>query len=325
MNRIFFLLLVLQSLLVNNLLSQDDFDTYLMVTANKLSVRTEPNIDSEKLGFLKKEELVKIIDRRTEDKYTASIDGIVDSWAKVEFNGMIGFVFGGYLAGEQVSMPNDKWKGKFLSMMEGNQAGATYSNTLAWYGIYSRDDGEYIEKVEVKLNYSEESEMEDYLKVSTDKIEESKLLIGTNENIKLGRVGVPVELYTHQMVLSGQRLPLPVYVEDCTVKIDFYLYGRSLNEIENGCNVENYSLEFFYKKSHWTHSTKYENLVEKLGECNIPKIYWYGDLNGDDIPDFIFYNQAMYYAKYKFYMSRKIEDKIDFEKVLDFIPLFTPC
>lgn len=81
-----------------------------MVKATKLSIRALPNLDSKVLGMVEKGKLVKILNRRMEDRYLSTVDGIQDSWAKIEFKGIKGFMFGGYLADEIIKTPNEKWK-----------------------------------------------------------------------------------------------------------------------------------------------------------------------------------------------------------------------
>lgn len=277
--------------------------------------------------MVEKGKLVKVINRRMEDRYMTTVDGIENSWAEIEYEGIRGFMFGEYLAGEIVNMPNKNWKGKYLFLMEGNQGGAIFSTKLNWYGIYPEKDGEYIEKINVNLEYSLDSEMDDNLKISTNKEERARIIIGTNENIETGRVGIPLGSFSDRVIMNDQILPIPIYQKDCSINTEYLLFASNWKDQISTCYVEKYSLRFckqpLYQQINYLHT--FEGLVERLGECNIPKLFWFGDVNGDEIPDFIFYNQAMYYAKYKFYLSKKQGEKVKFEKVVDFIPSFTPC
>lgn len=320
-------LIVLLLISMKSFGQENEFDKFLMVKVSKLAIRAEPKLESKQLMQVDKEELVKIVDRRTGDKYLSIVDGILDTWAEVEYKGTKGFMFGGYLTSEEISMPNGNWTGKYLLALEGNQGGLMYSAELNWYGIYPRSDGEYLERVELKLEYSLDEEMGDNLKVSTNKNEFARIIIGTNEQLQTGRVGIPLGWHTDRVIMSDQVLMIPVFEDNCSVNTDFRLIASNWNNKVNSCYVEKYNLNYYLRPLNQpTMDLKeFEGLIENLSGCNIPKLYWYGDLNGDNIPDFIFINQATYYGKYKLYLSKKENGNIKLEKKVEFIPIFTPC
>lgn len=169
--------------------------------------------------------------------------------------------------------------------------------------------------------------MGDDLKILTNKNENARIIIGTNERIETGRVGIPLGRDLEKVIMNGPILSIPIYQEDSSINTEYLLFARNWSDQASTCFIENYSLIFCKQplNQQINYLQTFDGLVEKLGECNIPILFWFGDVNGDEIPDFIFRNQAMYYSKFKFYLSKKEGENIKFEKVVEFIPSFTPC
>ena len=67
-------------------------DSFFTVV-DSLRIRAEPTIDSEQIGSLRLFDMADIIGK-TEN--SSVVDGIDDFWYKVSFNGIEGYVFGGY-------------------------------------------------------------------------------------------------------------------------------------------------------------------------------------------------------------------------------------
>jgi len=72
-----------------NVLSSDMF----FCTADSLRIRSEPSIDSIQIGSLRLFDMAEIIEK-TENR--SIIDTTDDFWYKIDFNGIEGYVFGGY-------------------------------------------------------------------------------------------------------------------------------------------------------------------------------------------------------------------------------------
>lgn len=289
-----------------------------------LTIRAEPNLSSKKLGMVAMGQLVKIV-KNSVGKRTM-INGIYAYWAEVEYRGIRGFMYEGFLDRDKISITNEKWRGNYLLLMEGELGGLEYSPGLDWHGIYSRVDGEYLEQVEVNLEYKINQEMDDNIFVSTNKEERSRILIGTNENLEIGKVGLPMDFFTGATVFSDSYFLTPVFNDDGSVNANYAIHASD-GFVLSTCYVENYTLSFCEKPSNEKpkcHQT-FKDIVRRVGECNIPKIEWFGDLNGDNLPDFIFSRYVNLYLCYVVYFSKKNGVKVEFEKIGQYIPCTTSC
>lgn len=79
----------------------DTINNFFSVISNEgLRVRKEPNLDSEKIGILKHNQIVKAT-KKTSD--SLEIDGIKSNWFYINYHNLTGWVFGGYL--KEVEIP----------------------------------------------------------------------------------------------------------------------------------------------------------------------------------------------------------------------------
>ena len=311
------------------------FDGYVIVTARKVSIRSAPDINSKIIGFADQEDWLKVIDLREGDSNIVTVDGNLDSWANIEYNGLSGYVFGTYIAKNSiVKIPNSNFDRKYLILSEHRRLSeVTYSSDLNWYGIYSKEDGEYIEKVEISIEFIPETEhpeleLENHLKVLTNKSLKSKLLIGTNEPMEIGRIGIKVPHYYRRRMHNNIRIPIPFISDSCTVNNSYYIYGGNSTDDNNKCFLENYRVSLRKDNSRRSDVIfQFEELVENLGGegrdgCNIPSLYWYGDINNDEIPDIVFYTSKINFGKCKVYLSKIENDQITYNKPVVFQPIF---
>ena len=309
------------------------FDSYVVVTATTLSIRELPDINSKKIGSANFGEWVKAIDLRKDDNNLVEVNGVFGIWSKIEHEGIQGYMFGAYLDYNTViQKPNSNWDEDYLLLFERRLRGAKYSDNLKWYGIYSEEDGEYIYEIDLSLEYTAETEhpeleLENHIIVKTDRTQKAQLLIGTNQTVRTGKVGVSIPHYYKRHLHNDINLPIPFPEADCLFNTDYYINGTNHKHNETDyCFLENYKVTL--RKNHPTRNVticEFENAAEVLRECNLPEFYWYGDINNDHIPDLIFKSSGMYYSKYKVYLSKVIDGKIQYRKPIEHIPFFDPC
>ncbi len=288
------------------------FDKYLMVRASKLSIREKPDINSEKLGVIEKGKIVKLISQRTERKYIDVIDGIKDSWVEIEYNGIEGFMFGGYLSYSQIYSPNSNWTGKYILLGEEN---GVFSNELLWFGTYSEEDAEYIEQVNINFEFNE---IEGGIAVNP-KIEgerKYRWLIGSREKLNNGKIGINNGAFTYNgnLELDKLRLPIPFYKQNGLLNTDLYLgvkVSSTDKETSYNCYDGEYELGLYDNGNFGTRVYTFNNLLVPRLSC--PSLLWFGDLNRDEIPDFIFHITSSQSYLFKFYVSKIINGKVEYD------------
>lgn len=292
-----------------------EYDEYLIVNATSLTIRERPTLKAKKIASVQKGEWVKVLDRRLEDKYLEIIDEIRDTWAKVEYKGVIGYMFGGYLSRTSILKPNENWKGNYVLLTEQSGEGCILYDNVNWYGVYSKEDGEYIEKVDVSFNFVQSSYEYDgiHCEISTNRTDKSGYLIGTKKPIKLGRVGIPIGAFVNHKILNRQCLPIPYYNQEGVMKTNLCLAASANNKEINTCYQENYQLSLIDSNRSGVKIAALEGLVIKKGSCNIPYLTWFGDINGDFIPDFLFNQTSTQEIVYMLCVSKKINNKITYE------------
>ena len=313
------------------------YDQYVPVTATQLTIREEPTIDSKKLGSAEKGDWVKVIDFRISDSYIDQIDGMYETWSLIEHEGVQGYMYGGYLGRSSILYkPNSNWDEDYILLTEGQLHGVTYSDDLQWYGIYDKEDGEYIEKVNINIEYKPNRELENYnpdvdfqnyMYVNTDKEAKSRILIGTNKPMRIGKVGPVVPSFYQIGMYKGINLPIPYYTDDCNVDNRLFINGGGLGIASDNCFIEDYRITLQQSNNPFKIQVvaEFEGLVEKLRECNIPEFYWFGDINNDSYPDFIFRSPSMYYSIFKVYLSKVQDGKVEYGKPIRHVPNYNPC
>lgn len=292
-----------------------EYDEYLIVNATSLAIRETPTLKAKKIISAKKGEWVKVVDRRLEDKYLEVVDGIKDTWAKIKYKDVVGYMFAGYLSQTSILKPNENWKGNYVLLIEQSGEGCIFYDNLNWYGVYSREDGEYIEKVNVSFNFVQSAYDYDgiHCEISTNRADKSGYLIGTNKPIKLGRIGISIGAFVNQKILNRQCLPIPYYNQEGIMKTNLCLSASANNEELNSCYQEGYQLSLIDSNRSDVKVAFLEGLVKKRGSCNIPYLTWFGDINGDFIPDFLFNQSTTQEIIHTLCVSKQLNNKVTYE------------
>ena len=163
---------------------------------------------------------------------------------------------------------------------------------LKWYGIFHENNKYRIRDIElliVRSKYSLGSGVEFDIR-SEDGIP-PHFMIGTNKRINtLWHVDFPEDYFLGHpdKLFPGQKVS--IYSNDKQSDLyNFTLYATgNVTDVGNCPEMENYQLMV----SGEMHDKLIEqNIYQDLdfeGQCGIPKLYWFGDLNQDKYPDFIF-------------------------------------
>lgn len=132
----------------------DTINNFFSVISNVgLRVRKEPNLDSEKIGILKHNQIVKAT-KKTSD--SLEIDGIKSNWFYINYHNLKGWVFGGYL--QEVEIPlyelneiNSVIYNNFKTSYEKLKPEMFSDNWVGFY-IFAYDEINNNQKIEMLMN-----------------------------------------------------------------------------------------------------------------------------------------------------------------------------
>lgn len=157
---------------------------------------------------------------------------------------------------------------------------------ILWYGFYpaNTDAGETEMQVkpvdiEVLLSKSRSSEGLEF-DIRTDRQERSLFMIGSTMPLDLNKMDLTdrsdLMRYSNQKIFPGQQLNI-----DFGDKVASLSATGGISSTGDCPELQNYKLSLSAGKT-----TDLMSLLPK-GQCGLPEIYWIGDLNGDQLPDFI--------------------------------------
>lgn len=258
----------------------------------------------------------------------AEYEGIKGDWRKVYFAGKKGYMFDGFLrkivsnnvdldslrassakisaksdsllgneikeAKPIIAHPNLRTNNLQLAIESYNFCGDIQSldPSLYWYGIFLDDENEpnglhSIKPIDLKLILSKEK-VGDGLEfdILTDQEQRSLFLLGSEKVIPYREI----TLYDHSEAMRvrgsklfpGQQLNL-----DDEGKVSLTATGQVLKA--GDCpQLKDYKITISYQHEGKVIEQDLAELIPDYGDCQIPRIYWYGDLSGDGLSDIIY-------------------------------------
>ncbi|MCC6413607.1 MAG: SH3 domain-containing protein [Saprospiraceae bacterium] len=267
----------------------------LIVTANSLNLREEPNINSKKLASIPRGAKMQFLEAHDNGAFvqtdTLDAESPWAPWYKVRYQKQTGYVFGAHVSG------------RFNLYMEGDYM-ESMPVGLHWYGVYMRDSfADETRKIEVKV-VDEYNEM--YGAVSkflrTNQPDVAKFLIATAEPLKTGFSGptgvFDVNEYSGSKTMfpgatvvlhrgydaknTADTLTTPAYVVSALGCVDLR---------DNVTLFENYRLLLF---DYTDANTPVQQDITPWFKTAFIELYptislfWQGDLDQDGKPDAVF-------------------------------------
>tara|TARA_R110002050_G_scaffold83381_4_gene178209 strand:+ start:8271 stop:9365 length:1095 start_codon:yes stop_codon:yes gene_type:complete len=164
--------------------------------------------------------------------------------------------------------------------------------TLYWYAIFLQSEtdptGQHrIVPVDLKLILSKEkvgSGLE--FDILTDKEERSLFLIGSNKVIPYQDISLYDQSEAMRMrgskLFPGQELSL-----DDERKVKLSATGQVVKA--GDCpELKDYKITISYQNEGISLEQDLSEIIPDFGDCQIPRLYWYGDISGDGLSDIIY-------------------------------------
>lgn len=322
----------------NNLLG-DSFTSLNVIAESGLNLRSKPDLDSRLLITIP---FGAKVQHNFGGEITDTIDGFVDRWLQIEYNGLKGYAWGHFLGNcrfvDTLTTNHD-----FRILKEGIHCGViAYSPGFSWYGMYPGNDSlkQIFKPIKIKLlipklltkqkNVAtfgfETTDVETIYKIETDQNDTTQFIIGVKENICAGKIdGCLLEADGDYSSYGNSVFLYPEKIEQ------FYLPNLKMvtflaRDIPLVKDSNAYTLDSRYTimlKHGYYHNSNFDvqkdrNLNDDLPFMNYPafihaqdfnpKIVWYGDIDNDKKLDFIFKSNRGHGWNYSLLLSSKANE-----------------
>lgn len=301
---IFLLLISNQIILAQNLDCEGPQRKAIITAKSGLNLRAKPSINSKSLELIPfKSEVPVCI---SSGQKIILIEGKRGQWKRVEYNEKSGWLFSGFFKIKKEKIENIK----LIVPKDGSVD--IHSNRIPihakdYYGFYKNDNGDEFEikKVILKDTFDLGPQLE-YAKIDSKSIPEF-MVVGI-ENVPRKTKGK----FVNEMLFPGEIKYFFNKIDKSNRRsIQHYFYAKgnpqpSENENKLFAGIHDYQLRLrFHPKN-----KPFEEYI--LFQHDLPPwlntgyeggawIYWYGDLNGDDILDFIL-KTTKHYAGWKYHI-----------------------
>jgi Bacterial SH3 domain len=284
------LLITLFLVAQQGLMAQNDFlPAEIIVSASALKLRENASTTAKALETIPRGTTLKVLGTHN-DGEVVEVDERYAPWYRVQTTaGKIGYVFGGYVASTWELFYED-------DILQGDLP------PLNWYAVYARDTfSDELRAIELRVEkvYQEMFDAEVDV-VRTNQTTPSKFIIGTTGTLKTGYVG-PLGLmdspgwFFEGGLNPGAMQPISSGLApgDTIVGETFFLAATGCAELkDNFVQVNNYQLTLFEILPEVT------GRAQSLTQWVSPEpglnpnvnLHWYGDLDGDRLPDALIYD-----------------------------------
>lgn len=164
---------------------------------------------------------------------------------------------------------------------------------LFWYGVYPKDDesANYrIKSVELNIILSKQKIGKGLeFDIQSSESERSIFLIGSNSVLPAAK-GSSIKDVSEILRFNSRKVyPGQQWVLATVNQKEIVLSATGSVQTAGPCpDLENYKLILKGEKYFLPVEQDITKELLETGQCGMPEIYWYGDLNGDQIPEIIF-------------------------------------
>ena len=297
-----------------------------VIAPSGLSLREGPGLEYDRLAAIPFNTQVTVLEHQINDKQRDTIGDISGYWAPVRYQKQEGYLFSPYLKrGYLFKSSEDGMNSDFRIVIPGMRISAlNYDPDLHWYALIAKageESGDFLlQKVNPKVDFAPMTTDEHYnweneeglvsmdLEATEDYV---MLFIGTHQPIAEVEKLVQKTYYNQtagypdwgQPVYPYQQLPILEGKDGGSYVLSGHV---APSQKDHHTDDENYySLGINY----YPHPGGYQELPNQMltSELRIsssegqwpssfyhhPRIFWQGDLNGDQMPDLIFYQPSV--------------------------------
>lgn len=273
-----------------------------------LRMRSSPSLQGKPLMAVPRDSILMACEQKAD---SLQIEGIKGYWRQVEYQGQTGYMFDGFLevigihqlAKEQASPDTisdtgqkptvvtklpEKKEARYALLTEVlNYCGdvTQIPSDFYWWGVYMAQGEEQhyqIRPVELQMVLSKyRSGNTLQFDIGTDQEESAIFLIGSDQGQNWSEVAIEDEM-TRLMRQGGKLFPGQSYWLNAA---GAKLLAQGKFTVGDTCaNLDQYRLQAQYGGS----LSDITSEIIEPGQCGLPTLYWYGDLNEDNLPELIF-------------------------------------
>jgi len=276
-----------------------DGQTMRTIMKDGVDLKTEPNLNSETLLRLPfwAEVRTTLVPRKSTEDMSDTINEIPGVWRLAQYSETVGYIFDGFAVAIDTNVNKEK---NFRILIEGSTCGyPNYDPTLLWYGVYRTDKTDSLVRIEINIE-KQLIEVEDYyLTTNRSNKQKSVFLIGSIVPLKehVANYNFLIEDNSY-FLFPGQRKE--IYYQDGSQtsyrikSFELYATGTATGIKYHYPVLENYRLHLTNKNIlSWNEESNLIN--QEISKSfngffggSLPRVDWFGDLDGDSIPDILF-------------------------------------
>jgi hypothetical protein len=281
-----------------------------VIAKSGLNLRSEPHRNAKTLRSLPYWGEIKLCPEKVSFQFRDTIDGFVGFWRLLEYQGTEGYAFDAFLlhVGHYDTL-HIATKDYRFSMEFGNCSDINFDPNLHWFGVYRMDGFDTIMPVNIEVVNPNARIVRGYddgndwvLRTQYSDSMNALFLIGFKNPVAAASEHRGQHelswLYPGQIQHVNTRNAKRV-----NGKHSFELIAAgTVKKVQYCPELENYRM-FITDDRYNGHEQDMLPYLKHLGECGMPMLYWFGDIDGDSRPDMVFQAGSNYMVEYTLFLS----------------------
>ena len=281
-----------------------------VIAKSGLNLRSEPNRNAKTLRSLPYWGEVKLCPEKVSFQFRDTIDGFAGFWRFLEYQGTEGYAFDAFLLHvDYYDTLHSATKNYRFSMEFGNCSDINFDPNLHWFGVYRMDGFDTIMHVNIEVVNPNARVVRGYddgndwvLRTQYSDSMNAMFLIGFKNSVAAASEHrgqhEPSWMYPGQTQYVNTRNAKRV-----NGKHSFELIAAgTVKKVQYCPELENYRI-FITDDRYKGHEQEILPDLKHHGECGMPQLYWFGDIDGDARPDMVFQAGSNCMVEYTLFLS----------------------